>query len=275
MKYLHDASETVRIVCSPNLQTIPYGVARLVGTDNAALRIKIDSLPKEQIDAEMAGGRASFALVYAPVIAPTVGINMRPLATSGLLFAVNAASGPKNLSKKDLERILAGKVSDWSEVGMPKGPLRLYATPDRLPKEFEPADHVESDEDDEPPALDADGKPVKRKKHNKNPFLRRMIPVADEAKALSLVAQDPCGICAVNITAKAPEGARFVTVDEVIPGPESYKEGVYPFARRIFIATPAKFGGAAARIATLLTSDGFKAKLREDGMLPIDAGAGR
>ena len=270
MRSLHDATGSVRIVCSPGLQTIPAGIVRLVGTDNAALKIKVDSLPKEEIDSEMAGGRASFALVHAPVLAPTVGITMRPLATKGLLFAVNATSGPTNLSKKDLDKVLAGKVADWSELGMPKGPLRVYVTPDRLPKEFEPAFAPEDEEEAEEPAKDADGKPVKRKKHNKNPFLRRFVPVSDEAKALSLVAQDPCGITAVNITSKAPQGARFISVDEVLPGPESYRAGVYPYARRIFMATPAKFGGPEAKIALLLLSEEFKAELLEQGLLPIE-----
>src|SRR5690242_21124636 len=73
----------------------------------------------------MASRRAKPAEVGA---AASKGVNMKPtiVAYDGIAVIVNAANSIKGLTKKQVEQIFTGDVTDWSAVGGSPGKISVY-----------------------------------------------------------------------------------------------------------------------------------------------------
>jgi hypothetical protein len=275
IKNLQEAEGTLRILCSPGLQELPSGIARLVGTENPALVVRIENAPVEQIEKEMDGGKADLALVDETICAPLVGLSVKPFAMKGIVLAVNDGVKLDSINARQAKLILAGSLNDWCALSMPDGPLRVYLGPERLPKEFEPVGTNSKDlsraSKTKVRKKDAEEEedPDHPKKHNANPYLRKFLPVESEAKAMSLVAQDPCGVAPVKMTSKAPKGVKFLKIDGVAPEDEACAAGRYPLAKRVSLGLPAKASPQAKDFATLLLSVELEPKLRELGLIPL------
>src|SRR6476619_6723467 len=56
------------------------------------------------------------------------GINMKPtiVAYDGIAVIVNAGNPVKSLTKKQVEQIFTGEVTDWSAVGGSRGKISIY-----------------------------------------------------------------------------------------------------------------------------------------------------
>ncbi len=259
---LLDGSGKLRILCSPGLQELASPLAGRISAANPGMKISVESMKTERIEGELSRSDGdAIALVDAMIAAAS----LKPLAAKGIVFSVNAKDGPDTLSKAEIDRIVSGKISDWSELGRPRGAFRLYLTNAYLPKDFDPAEDVKTSHDEEDAAKDAP-KPQK----NKNPYLRRFIPVADEARALLLVSQDPAGMAMTGLDILPPEGVKLLAVDDVLPSEESVVSGRYPFAKTIYVAEAGKPSPAAKELAAMILDEAFMPSLMERGCIPLE-----
>jgi len=264
-----DAGGAFKLLCSPGLQKTVAPLAAKLSVEHPGLKISVEAKEAAKIEAELASceGRA-LALVDEAILAGS----LKPIASRGLLFAANAKYGPDSLPKSAIDKIVAGKISDWQDLGRPQGAFRLYLAKDYLPESFEPsleASHEHGAE--EPPSPDA-----KKAPRNKNPFLRKFVPAADEAKALLLVSQDPAGMAMTGLCAVAPDGVKFIAVDGVKPTLENIESRAYPFARTVYLAGHgSRQEGLGAEIAAMILDEDFAARLVECGCIPARQEKGR
>src|SRR5437016_12246623 len=61
-------------------------------------------------------------------VATTKSVNMKPtnVAYDGIAVIVNSANSVKGLTKKQVEQIFTGEVTDWSAVGGSGGKISIY-----------------------------------------------------------------------------------------------------------------------------------------------------
>src|SRR2546423_7678534 len=81
------------------------------------------------IDGTAQIGMASRRAKPAEISAATAkGVHMKPtiVAYDGIAVIVNSANSIKSLTKKQVEQIFTGEVSDWSAVGGPGGKISIY-----------------------------------------------------------------------------------------------------------------------------------------------------
>ncbi len=57
--------------------------------------------------------------------------NEHLLALDGIVIAVNAANPVRSLTKEQLSGIFSGSVSDWSQVGGQRGPIKIYSSAEK------------------------------------------------------------------------------------------------------------------------------------------------
>src|SRR6185295_12608572 len=129
------------------------------------------------------------------------GVHMKPtiVAYDGIAVIVNEANPVKSLTKKQVEQIFTGDVTDWSAVGGSGGKISIYTR------------NTSS-------GTYSDWKELAMKKRDYAPSSQKM---AGNEQIAAEVAKNPNGIGYVGLAYTRADGIKVLPVDGVLPTKET------------------------------------------------------
>jgi phosphate transport system substrate-binding protein len=157
--------------------------------------------------------------------AKTKGVEMKPVtvAYDGLGVIVNAANPIKGLTKKQVEQIFTGEVSDWSAVGGTGGKISIYTR------------NTSS-------GTYSDWKELAMKKRDYAPSAQKM---AGHEQIAAEVGKNPSGIGYVGLAYMKAAGIKIVPIDGVMPTGDTVRNKSWIYARPTFYYTNGEPTGIA------------------------------
>jgi len=169
------------------------------------------------------------------------------VAFDGIAVIVNSANPIKNLTKKQVEQIFTGDVTDWSAVGGSAGKISAYTrnTSSGTYSEF---------------------KELAMKKRDYAPDSQKM---AGNEQIASEVSKNPNGVGYVGLAYTKASGIKVVPIDGATPSKESVLGKKYPYARPTFYYTNGEPSGAAKQFVDFTISDGGQKIVEQVGFVPI------
>jgi len=169
------------------------------------------------------------------------------VAYDGIAVIVNSANPVKSLTKKQVEQIFTGDVTDWSAVGGSPGKISAYTrnTSSGTYSEF---------------------KELAMKKRDYAPDSQKM---AGNEQIASEVAKNPNGTGYVGLAYTKASGIRVVAIDNAVPSKESVLGKAYPYARPTFYYTNGEPSGVAKQFVDFTVSDAGQKIVEQVGFVPI------
>ena len=145
------------------------------------------------------------------------GVDMKEttVAYDGIAVIVNTANSIKGLTKKQVEQIFTGEITDWSAVGGSGGKISVYTrnTSSGTYAEF---------------------KELAMKKRDYAPDSQKL---AGNEQIAQEVGKNPNGVGYVGLAYTKASGIRVVPIDGASPSKESVLAKSYPYARPTFFYT--------------------------------------
>src|SRR5437762_7137765 len=177
------------------------------------------------------------------------GVNMKPtvVAYDGIAVIVNANSPVKSLTKKQVEQIFAGDITDWSAVGGSGGKISVYTR------------NTSS-------GTYSDFKELAMKKRDYAPGSQKM---AGNEQIASEVGKTPNGVGYVGLAYIKASGIKVVAIDGAMPSKESVLGKTYPYARPTFYYTNGEPTGLAKQFVDFTLSDAGQKIVEQVGFVPI------
>jgi len=153
------------------------------------------------------------------------GINMKPtiVAYDGLGVIVNSANPITNLTKKQVEQIFTGDVTDWSAVGGKGGKISIYTR------------NTSS-------GTYSDWKELAMKKRDYASGSQKM---AGHEQIAAEVGKNPNGVGYVGLAYMKAGGIKVVTIDGAAPSQQAVRNKTWPYARPTFYYTNGEPTGLA------------------------------
>ena len=202
--------------------------------DDEIGRIDLRSQPNENPFEALRTRRAQIAMSSRPISNEEAGALLSAgmgdltsrdsehvVAVDGVQVVVAPENPAVSISVKDLGRIFAGQVSDWSQLGLPPGRINVYA----------------------PVATDSSWDAFESLvlKPNRARLAGTVQRQTDQAQLLQMVARDPLAIGFVGAATR--HSLRALNIEDscgLITPPSlfSMKTEEYPLARRLFLYTP-------------------------------------
>jgi phosphate transport system substrate-binding protein len=177
------------------------------------------------------------------------GVNFKEtiVAYDGIAVIVNSANSVKNLTKKQVEQIFTGDVTDWSAVGGSAGKISVYTrnTSSGTYSEF---------------------KELAMKKRDYAPDSQKM---AGNEQIASEVAKNPNGVGYVGLAYTKASGIKVVGIDNATPSKESVLGKAYPYARPTFYYTNGEPTGVAKQFVDFTVGDAGQKIVEQVGFVPI------
>lgn len=194
----------------------------------------------------MSSRRAKPAEVAA---AAAKGVNMKPtiVAYDGIAVIVNSANPIKGLTKKQVEQIFTGDVTDWSAVGGSAGKISIYTR------------NTSS-------GTYSDFKELAMKKRDYAPSSQKM---AGNEQIASEVGKNPNGIGYVGLAYTKAGGVKVVPIDGVVPSIKTVLGKTYPYARPTFYYTNGEPSGLARDFVDFTISPTGQKIVDQVGFVPI------
>lgn len=194
----------------------------------------------------MASRRAKPAEVSA---ASGKGVNMKPtiVAYDGIAVIVNSANPLKGLTKKQVEQIFTGEVSDWSAVGGGAGKISVYTR------------NTSS-------GTYSDFKELAMKKRDYAPSSQKM---AGNEQIAAEVGKNPNGVGYVGMAYTKASGIKVMPIDGTAPSVQSVQGKTYPYARPTFYYTNGEPSGAAKQFLDFTISPAGQKIVGQVGFVPI------
>src|SRR5262252_8688503 len=163
------------------------------------------------------------------------GKHMKPtiVAFDGIGVIVNSANPIKGLTKKQVEQIFTGDVTDWSAVGGSGGKISVYTrnTSSGTYSEF---------------------KELAMKKRDYAADSQKM---AGNEQIAQEVGKNPNGVGYVGLAYTKASGIKVVAIDGATPSKESVLGKTYPYARPTFYYTNGDPNGVAKQFVDFTISD--------------------
>jgi phosphate transport system substrate-binding protein len=177
------------------------------------------------------------------------GVTMKPtiVAFDGIGVIVNQGNPLSALTKRQVEQIFAGDITDWSQVGGTPGPISIYTR------------NTSS-------GTYADFKELAMKKRDYASSSQKM---AGNEQIASEVAKNPNGIGYVGLAYLHDPGIKTVAIDGAVPTEESVIARKYPYARPTFYYTNGEPQGEAAKFVDFTLSDEGQKVVRKVGFVPV------
>src|SRR5919106_1783532 len=177
------------------------------------------------------------------------GKNMKPtiVAYDGLGVIVNEANPIKSLTKKQVEQIFTGDVTDWSAVGGSGGKISIYTR------------NTSS-------GTYSDWKELAMKKRDYPPSSQKM---AGNEQIASEVGRNPNGVGYVGMAYTKAAGVKVVPVDGVMPSQQTVLGKTYPYARPTFYYTNGDPSGPAKEFVDFTVGPGGQRVVARVGFVPI------
>lgn len=177
------------------------------------------------------------------------GVNFKEttVAWDGIAVIVNSANPLKSLTKKQVEQIFTGDVTDWSAVGGSNGKISIYTrnTSSGTYSEF---------------------KELAMKKRDYAPDSQKM---AGNEQIASEVSKNPNGVGYVGLAYTKASGIKVVAIDNAVPSKESVLGKKYPYARPTFYYTNGEPSGLAKEFVDFTLSDAGQKIVEQVGFVPI------
>jgi phosphate transport system substrate-binding protein len=177
------------------------------------------------------------------------GVNLKEttVAYDGMAVIVNEANPVKNLTKRQIEQIFTGEVSDWSAVGGSGGSISIYTrnTSSGTYSEF---------------------KEMAMKKRDYAPASQKM---AGNEQIAAEVGKNPNGIGYVGLAYVKAKGVKVVSIDGAQPLVESVQKKVYPYSRPTFFYTNGEPSGLAKTFMEFTLSAAGQKIVASVGFVPV------
>ncbi|HEX3281416.1 MAG TPA: phosphate ABC transporter substrate-binding protein [Pyrinomonadaceae bacterium] len=177
------------------------------------------------------------------------GKHMKPtiVAYDGMAVIVNAKNPVKALTKKQVEQIFTGDVSDWSAVGGSGGKISIYTR------------NTSS-------GTYSDWKELAMKKRDYAPGSQKM---AGNEQIAAEVGKNPNGVGYVGMAYTKAAGVKVVPVDGVVPSQQTVLGKTYPYARPTFYYTNGEPSGLAKQFVDFTVGSGGQRIVAQVGFVPI------
>jgi phosphate transport system substrate-binding protein len=181
--------------------------------------------------------------------ASTKGVEMKPtiVAYDGLGVIVNQANPLTTLTKKQVEQIFTGEVTDWSAVGGKPGKISIYTR------------NTSS-------GTYSDWKELAMKKRD---YARGAQKMAGHEQIAAEVGKNPNGIGYVGLAYMKAAGIKVVPVDGVAPTPEVIRADKYPYARPTYYYTKGEPAGVAKSFIDFTLSPAGQTIVENVGFIPV------
>ena len=177
------------------------------------------------------------------------GVNFKEttVAYDGIAVIVNSANPVNSLTKKQVEQIFTGDVTDWSAVGGSAGKFSIYTrnTSSGTYSEF---------------------KELAMKKRDYVPDSQKM---AGNEQIAQEVGKNPNGVGYVGLAYTKASGIKVVAIDSATPSKESVLGKKYPYARPTFYYTNGEPSGLAKQFVDFTVSDAGQKIVEQVGFVPI------
>src|SRR5215813_3798502 len=177
------------------------------------------------------------------------GINMKPtiVAYDGIAVIVNANNPVKSLTKKQVEQIFAGDITDWSAVGGSGGKISIYTrnTSSGTYSEF---------------------KELAMKKRDYAPDSQKM---AGNEQIAAEVGKNPNGVGYVGMAYMKAAGIKALPVEGAVPSVKAVQAHSYPYWRPTFYYTNGDPSGLAKEFLDFTVGPGGQKIVAQVGFVPI------
>ena len=207
------------------------GIAALI--DNTA---QIGMSSREVKPAEIAAGQAK-GVTFKPTI----------VAYDGLGVIVNSGNPLTNLTKKQVEQIFTGDVTDWSAVGGKSGTISIYTR------------NTSS-------GTYSDWKELAMKKRDYAASAQKM---AGHEQIAAEVGKNPNGIGYVGLAYMKASGIKVVTIDGIAPTQSTVRDKSWPYARPTFFYTNGDPTGLAKDFVDFTVGPAGQKIVEAVGFVPI------
>jgi phosphate transport system substrate-binding protein len=194
----------------------------------------------------MSSRRAKPAEISA---AAAKGVNMKPtiVAYDGLGVIVNAANPIKGLTKKQVEQIFTGEITDWSAVGGSGGKISIYTR------------NTSS-------GTYSDWKELAMKKRDYAPGSQKM---AGHEQIAAEVGKNPNGVGYVGLAYMKAGGIKVVPIDGQMPSQKAVIDKTWPYARPTFYYTNGEPAGIARQFVEFTLSPTGQKIVDRVGFVPV------
>ncbi len=194
----------------------------------------------------MASRRAKPSEVSA---ASAKGVNMKPtiVAYDGIAVIANSANPVKALTRRQVEQIFTGEVSDWSAVGGSGGKISVYTR------------NTSS-------GTYSDFKELAMKKRDYAPGSQKM---AGNEQIASEVGKNANGIGYVGLAYTKASGVKVLPIDGQLPSVQTVHAKTYPYARPTFYYTNGEPSGLAKQFLDFTIGPAGQRIVGQVGFVPI------
>jgi len=177
------------------------------------------------------------------------GVNMKPtiVAYDGIAVIVNASNPIKGLTKKQVEQVFTGDVTDWSAVGGKPGPISVYTR------------NTSS-------GTYSDFKELAMKKRDYAPSAQKM---AGNEQIASEVGKNANGVGYVGLAYTKAGGIKVMAIDGALPTAQSVHAKTYPYARATFYYTNGEPSGVAKEFLDFTIGPAGQKIVGQIGFVPI------
>src|SRR5213595_3827348 len=169
------------------------------------------------------------------------------VAYDGIAVVVNSASSIKALTKKQVEQIFTGKITDWSAVGGSGGKISVYTrnTSSGTYAEF---------------------KELAMKKRD---YAQDSQKLAGNEQIAQEVGKNPNGVGYVGLAYTKASGVKVASIDGVLPSVQTVHAKTYPYARPTFYYTNGEPVGLAKQFLDFTISGAGQKIAAQVGFVPI------
>ena len=169
------------------------------------------------------------------------------VAYDGIAVIVNTANSIKGLTKKQVEQIFTGEITDWSAVGGSGGKISVYTrnTSSGTYAEF---------------------KELAMKKRDYAPGSQKM---AGNEQIAAEVGKNPNGVGYVGMAYVKAGGVKAMPIDGAVPSTKSVQAHSYPYWRPTFYYTDGDPSGLAKEFVDFTVGPGGQRIVAQVGFVPI------
>ncbi len=182
-------------------------------------------------------------------LALSKGVSMKPtiVAYDGIAVVMNAANPVATLTKRQVEQIFAGDITDWSAVGGTAGTISIYTR------------NTSS-------GTYSDFKALAMKNRDYASSSQKM---AGNEQIVAEVAKNPSGIGYCGLAYMNEPGVKVASIEGSVPSKASVLAKKYPYARPTFYYTNGEPVGEAAKFVEFTLSDAGQKIAEKIGFVPI------
>ena len=177
------------------------------------------------------------------------GVTLKPtiVAYDGIAVIVNTGNPLSALTKRQVEQIFAGDITDWSAVGGNPGKISIYTR------------NTSS-------GTYSDFKDLAMKKRDYASSSQKM---AGNEQIASEVGRNPNGIGYVGLAYMEGAGIKVISIDGASPTKESVLAKKYPYARPTFYYTNGEATGEAAKFLEFTLGEEGQKIVSKVGFVPV------